>query len=299
MAQNTSHKDATRCKVGQTAHLVASLRGLEHCREDRLFKDPFAELLGQNFGKGDEKVVLATAADSSFPRHYDGNIVAMNILPAGLIEAVAIRTRKIDDEAKRFLREQSPVQICVLGAGLDTRPWRLDLSEDTEAPNGLDTSAIKYFELDFAEIFQYKLLVLENAGATSKFNYISVQADLSLPGWIEKLTLAGFDSSVPTFWLLEGFTGYLTEDEFHSLFTTLTSLSAPHSRLVATFLTPVSRTKTSMHRFMPEVPIGEVTKHAGWAGEQEDIKVTGLQYQRTIMDNSMDGYFFVVADYNK
>ena len=274
MAQNTSHKDATRSKVGQTAHLVASLRGLEHCREDRLFKDPFAELLGQNFGKGEEKVVLATAADSSFPRNYDGNIVAMNILPAGLIEAVAIRTRKIDDEAKRFLREQSPVQICVLGAGLDTRPWRLDLSEDTQAPNALDTLAIKYFELDFAEIFQYKLPVLENAGATSKFNYISVQADLSLPGWIEKLTSAGFDSSVPTFWLLEGFTGYLTEDEFHALFTTLTSLSAPHSRLVATFLTPVSRTKTSMHRFTPEVPIDEVTKHAGWAGEQEDIKVS-------------------------
>jgi len=273
MAQNTSHKDATRSKVGQTAHLVASLRGLEHCREDRLFKDPFAELLGQNFGKGDQKVVLGTAENSSFPKNHDGNIDAMNFLPAGLIETIAIRTRKIDDEAKKFLREQSQVQICVLGAGLDTRPWRLDLSEDTDASIAVDTSAIKYFELDFAEIFQYKLPVLENAGATSKFNYISVQADLSLPGWIEKLTLAGFDSSIPTFWLLEGFTGYLTEDEFHTLFATLTSLSAAQSRLVATFLAPVSRTKTSMHRFTPEVPIEEVTKHEGWMGVQEDIKV--------------------------
>lgn len=274
MAQHTSHQDATRSKVGQTAHLVASLRGLEHCRDDSLFKDPFAELLGQNFGKKDEKVIIGTAADSSFPRNLDGNIDAMNVLPAGLIEAVAIRTRKIDDEAKRFLRERKQVQICVLGAGLDTRPWRLDLAEGTDGYETADTSAVRYFELDFAEIFQYKLPILESAGATSKFNYIAVQADLSLPGWIEKLTDAGFDRTVPTFWLLEGFTGYLTEEEFHILFTTLTTLSSPQSRLVATFLTPASRTKTSMHRFTPAVPIDEVTKHAGWSGAQEDIKVT-------------------------
>lgn len=29
------------------------------------------------------------------------------------------------------------------------------------------------------------------------------------------------------------------------------------------------------------------------------LQVTGQQYQRILSDNSMDGYFFVIADYHK
>jgi len=274
MAQNTSHQDASRSKVGITAHLVASLRGVEHNRDNGLFKDPYAELLGNNFGRNAEDSEFDKYAKQTLPVDTTVDVDALKVIPPGLIEGVAVRTRKIDDEAKRFVRELGNVQICVLGAGLDTRPWRLDLSDGVDGGAAVDTSSTNYFELDFPEIFDYKLPVPAKAGAASKFNYVTVQADLSLPGWIEKLTAAGFDASVPTFWLLEGFTGYLTEAEFHALFDTLTELSAPRSRLVATFLTPETRTRTSMHRFTPAVPLDEVTKHAGWAGAQEDIKVS-------------------------
>jgi methyltransferase (TIGR00027 family) len=151
--------------------------------------------------------------------------------------------------------------------------------------------------VDFPEIFDYKLPALSAAGAVSKFLYKNVVADLSLPGWTEKLLAAGFDTTRPTFWLLEGFTGYLTADEFHAVFDTMTSLSANGSHLVATFLTPDTKVLTGMHRFTPAVPIEEVTRHAGWTGTQEDIRDIGKTYGRVWTDSSMNGYMIVLADY--
>ena len=216
-------------------------------------------------------------------------LITITNFKTGLINGVAVRTRKIDDEAKQFLQKVPQSQVCVLGAGLDTRPWRID---DTNSSN------IKYFEVDFPEMFQYKLSVLSEAGASSKFDYICVNADLSLPGWTDKLVAAGFNPSLPTFWLLEGFTGYLTAEEFHAVFETMTSLSADGSRLVATFLTPSTLITTTMHRFTPEVPIEEVTRHPGWRGEQADIRDIGKALGREWEDASMNGYVIVLADYS-
>ena len=72
MAQTCSHKDVSREKVGSTAHFVASLRAMEHKREGGLFSDPYAELLGADFGgvtlsmypSGLGKGVLETSGDT-------------------------------------------------------------------------------------------------------------------------------------------------------------------------------------------------------------------------------------------
>lgn len=301
MAQVCSHKDLSRANVGATAHGVASMRGMEHNRvpaSSRLFSDPFAELLGANFGRSTANgkhstIVVNYIGDTKIDQFFADNEPTMKI-PQGLVDGVAVRTRKIDDETKKYINDaSSPLQICVLGAGLDTRPWRI---EDLD----MNLKRIKYFEVDFPEMFEYKLPVLMEAKAVSQFEYISVSADLSVPGWVDKLTAAGFDVTIPTFWLLEGFTGYLTADEFHAVFDTMTALSAHGSRLVATFLTPITKCLTSMHRFTPEVPIDEVTKHAGWSGSQEEIHRIGVQYGRSLEgDTTMKGYHIVIADYAK
>ena len=285
MSDNVSHQDKTRSKVGITAHLVASGRAAENAKEDGLFKDPYAHLLGVT----PEMEASLPVVDSY---RAEGRTAEND---RASYDACAVRTRKIDDEFARFLKETPKAQIVALGAGLDTRAFRLNIIPRP----GVTTSSTSYFELDFPEIFDFKLPVLAQAGAVATFDYHSVAADLSLPGWIEKLTAAGFDASVPTFWLLEGFTGYLTETEFHSLFDTLTELSAPCSRVVATFLTPATETFVNLHRFRPAVPIDEVTRHAGWAGAQEDIRAVALTYNRPIGGTRHNGYFFVIADYNK
>jgi methyltransferase (TIGR00027 family) len=211
----------------------------------------------------------------------------------GLMDGVAVRTRKIDDELRQYLTSIPNAQICILGAGLDTRAWRI-----TDDASGAPKSNV-IFEVDFPEIFAFKLPVLSAAGAVANFDYRNVIADLSLPGWTEHLIAAGFRNDLPTFWLLEGFTGYLTAEEFHNVFDTMSSLSADRSRLVATFLTPQTKVTTSMHRYTPEVPIDEVTQHAGWTGTQEEIRAIGKAYGREWEDASMDGYYIVVADYTK
>ncbi len=104
-------------------------------------------------------------------------------------------------------------QICVLGAGLDCRPWRLS-NDGCNAPS----SKLKYFEVDFPEIFSHKLPILASMDAQTQFEYISVCADLSLPNWLDALISAGFDPTKPTLWLLEGLTMYLTESEISAFF---------------------------------------------------------------------------------
>jgi methyltransferase (TIGR00027 family) len=205
----------------------------------------------------------------------------------GRVDGIAVRTRKIDDEIIKGYSKNGYRQICVLGAGLDTRAWRL--SNDSK-------HGIKYFEVDFPELFAYKLPLLETAGAVSSFEYHSVIADLSLSVWPEMLIAAGFDVTQPTIWLLEGFIGYLTEDEANSLFEKISgSLSAKGSRMVATFLTPVTKTSTGMHRFFPEDPLLWCGGH-GWSGVQTDIHKIGEELGRPLSPDHMVGYFIVVVD---
>jgi O-methyltransferase involved in polyketide biosynthesis len=99
--------------------------------------------------------------------------------------------------------------VCIAGAGLDTRAWRLHLERkltklpaDGEAPGSTSVeyvpatvnplpSSLTWFEVDFPEIFEFKLKALETAGARLGCNYKTVQTDLSLPDWPEKLLAAG------------------------------------------------------------------------------------------------------------
>jgi methyltransferase (TIGR00027 family) len=237
--------------------------------EEALFRDPYAALMGGDVGRA------FVAKKNSLGSEL------------GIIDGLAVRTRKIDDEMIKGYKNDGFKQICVLGAGLDTRAWRL--------PNDSNHD-IKYFEVDFPELFDYKLPLLATAEAVSQFNYHSVVADLSLPAWPDVLIASGFDPSQPTLWLLEGLIGYLTEEEANSLFERISNtLSAKGSRMVATFLTPLTKTKTDMHRFFPVDPLGWCSGH-GWSGVQRDIETIGVALGRPIRDRSMEGYYILVIN---
>lgn len=81
-----------------------------------------------------------------------------------------VRTKHIDEEMKTALATNSIDQVCVLGAGLDSRAWRLKMSDiykDSIPTTAIrpTTSKIGYFEIDFPELFNYKLSVLANVCA--------------------------------------------------------------------------------------------------------------------------------------
>jgi len=109
--------------VSDTAFWIAHCRALETERPDALFRDPLARLLAGDHGK---KITEA--------------------MPVSFITAwiVAIRTRVIDDYI-RWAISQGVDTVLNLGAGLDTRPYRLDLPE-----------SLIWIEADYPHIVEFK-----------------------------------------------------------------------------------------------------------------------------------------------
>ncbi len=131
--------------VSDTAFLIAEARAMESARPDALFSDPLAAKLA-----GDKGRVLAAA------------------FPAMSFWAVSMRTRVID----AFLREAlaDGVRLVVnLGAGLDTRPYRMDLPSD-----------LTWVEADYAPVIAYKDKVL--AGEAPRCQVQRVATDLADAG---------------------------------------------------------------------------------------------------------------------
>jgi methyltransferase (TIGR00027 family) len=187
--------------VADTARWTAAARARESTRDDRLFTDPYAELLAGPTGPATLR--------HFHPRHAadEGNPV----LPT--------RTRWFDD----FLRDavRTPGQIVGLGAGLDTRAYRL----------GWPAGTVLY-ELDQPELLRYKADRLSTTPAVTRCDRRPVAVDFTGP-WEQALLAAGFDPARPTVWFAEGLLFYLTREVAGATLRSAAELSAPGSRLAA------------------------------------------------------------------
>lgn len=272
-----SHQDETRRGVGATAHGVAALRHEESIKGDSaLFFDPYAELLSGTVGSD---WVRSISAKDGLKEWTDG---------------LAVRTRKIDDDIKAFIT-MGFSQVCVLGAGLDTRPWRLYKNRDVASVvDESVTAGVNWFEVDFPEIFEFKLGKLAEVSAQSTFpHYSAVSADLSIPSfWLGKLQEAGFTSDAPTIWLLEGLTGYLEDSELASLLATLTSVSHPGSKIIATFLGVSTGVQIKLHRFKTDEPM-KYCEQWGWRGTQTLFLDIASEYEKEL-SRALWGHYYLV-----
>ncbi|KAJ1407799.1 hypothetical protein B484DRAFT_423603, partial [Ochromonadaceae sp. CCMP2298] len=131
---NTSHQDSARKNVGHTAHFTASLRGFEHNRADALFSDPYASLLAGELGAELTSKLFEFKDSIRVHGVREGTVTELRSIPAGLVECISVRTAKIDATLQEYMGQMGQIgqgqmgqgyQICCLGAGLDTRPWRL------------------------------------------------------------------------------------------------------------------------------------------------------------------------------
>jgi methyltransferase (TIGR00027 family) len=105
------------------------------------------------------------------------------------------RVTFFDSAVDRFLPGID--QFVILGAGFDTRPYRL--SADTP---------VRSFEVDAPKTQAVKREMLEQAGIdVGKVTFVS--ADFETEDWLAKLVHAGFDTGRPALFLWEGVTMYL------------------------------------------------------------------------------------------
>jgi methyltransferase (TIGR00027 family) len=168
--------------VSDTALWVATYRAEESERPDALFRDPLAHLL---MGERGEKI----AASMSGSQYVKWSVV--------------IRTHIID----AFIREQiaGGVDMVInLGAGLDTRPYRLELPQ-----------SLRWIEVDYPHMIQFKEECL--AGETPKCKLERIGLDLADEASRSKLFSRLGSESKKALILTEGVLIYLTVDQVASL----------------------------------------------------------------------------------
>ena len=190
--------------VGYTALLVAGWRALHAVSPQPLVRDDYAKHF---IAASQDPFLNGALADpgtsqgaTTFPRLY------------------GVQTRFFDE----FFSAASAAgirQAVIVAAGLDSRAYRLPWAAGTTV-----------FEIDRPEVLQFKARVLAEHAAEPTARRSDVAADLR-DDWSIPLRAAGFDATAPSAWSVEGILPYLTSDAQDALFTRITELSAPGSRL--------------------------------------------------------------------
>ncbi|WP_329014264.1 class I SAM-dependent methyltransferase [Streptomyces sp. NBC_00690] len=195
--------------VGLTALMVAAARAIETHRDDTLARDVYAE-----------HFVLAAPASAGWPVRIqqvrDGDA---NPLWGRFARYFGLRTRVLDDFLLHAVHTGGARQVVLLGAGLDSRAFRLDW------PSG---SVV--FEIDREGVLAFKRTVLDRLSATPKAARVEIPIDLRAD-WVGALADAGFDRAAPSVWLAEGLLFYLPAAAETYLIDTVDRLSTEGSAL--------------------------------------------------------------------
>jgi methyltransferase (TIGR00027 family) len=168
--------------VSDTAYWIAHLRSVETQRPDALFRDPLAGLLAGERGKD---------IANSMPHPYATRW------------AIVMRTYIIDAFIRQAIREGADA-VLNLGAGLDTRPYRMDLP-----------ASLMWIEADYPHVIEYKQKRL--SGEKPGCHLMRTKCDLA-DDTARRLLLADANARAKKLLVVtEGVVPYLSTEEVSSL----------------------------------------------------------------------------------
>jgi methyltransferase (TIGR00027 family) len=155
------------------------------------------------------------ALDSRLPRPFLGDTMADEILtkvgydlarfPAlttkfldarSRVFDIAVRAKTLDDLVRRFISEHPDAVVLDLGAGLDTRIFRID-----------PPSTVAWYDIDFPEV-----IALRSRVVSPRANAHSIGADLTDPDWLNEVP-----GSRPAMIVGDGLIAFLTQAGFVAL----------------------------------------------------------------------------------
>jgi len=201
-----------------TAAYMALFRAVESARpaEGRLFSDPLAPSLLPHTLRLVAEVarlpvigrVVPTILDLGWPRTRSSGVV---------------RTRLIDTMVEEALADGA-TQLVLLGAGYDSRAYRLPLAHD-----------VSVFEVDHPSTQRAKRTRLDVSG-TSVDHVRFVGVDFELDNVAGRLADAGFDERARSIVVWEGVISYLSASAVDETFELLTGICSPGSRLIFTYV---------------------------------------------------------------
>ncbi len=168
--------------VSDTAFWVAYYRWVETQRKDALFRDPLAiKLVGERGRK--------------LARHMG--------IERAMAWSMALRTHIIDSYISDAIKGGVD-RVVNLGAGLDTRPYRLDLADD-----------FQWIEVDFSHVIDYKNETLKDDRPVCRLQRIAcdLSDDTASAALLSQLNAGGNSILV----LTEGVIPYLSNDNVAAL----------------------------------------------------------------------------------
>ncbi len=169
--------------ISDTALWVAVYRAMETKRKDALFHDPYAELLA---GKRGKQIVKNLK---------DGKASAWSMI---------VRTVVLDEFVYKVIKEDGVDTVVNLAAGLDTRPYRLELPP-----------SLRWIEVDLPDILTYKEQKL--ADAKPRCSLERVRLDLTDPAARKKFFERINRDSKRVLVITEGLLVYLTQEDVATL----------------------------------------------------------------------------------
>jgi methyltransferase (TIGR00027 family) len=237
---------------------AAMARARESTRADALFRDPLAQLL----------------VDAATARMDPADLLRLSDWVDLFASRGVVRTRFIDDHLRDAAA--SCPQVVLLGAGLDTRAFRLPWPDGT-----------CLFEVDTPAVLRFKQRAI--AGAAARCRRVLVEAD-PLAGWSDRRVASPFDPAVPTAWVTEGALHYLGDDGARRLLTWIGANSAAGSRLVLehTAARPSAVFRGGLGPDGPDWLAGQ-----GWTVRGHSRPAVGLRLGRP--DSRLPGAQFITA----
>jgi methyltransferase (TIGR00027 family) len=244
-----TNSDSKINDVTDTALWIAAYRAKETKKKDALFQDPYAALL-----IGDTGDLIATRTQGS--RYTAWSVV--------------IRTKIIDDFILELISKNIDTVIN-LGAGLDTRPYRLPLPIN-----------FRWIEVDFPKIIHHKEYILKNMIPNCHLQRFAIDLSNSIlrDQFFDRVSAGSKNVLI----LTEGVIPYLSNEDVFSLATKLHQydnflywITEYYSPLILQFLRTPKRLKQmekAPFLFYPENWF-EFFKATGWS--ETETKYFGVE----------------------
>jgi methyltransferase (TIGR00027 family) len=202
-----------------SALAAATLRATEGCRppEKRLFDDSVTLRCLPPLWRGMARLLCLPGLGPAL-------FALREWMAPGVTGNLLCRTRYIDDALRRAL-EVGLDQVVILGAGFDTRPYRVVGVEST-----------RVFEVDHPAAQAVKTARLRRVlgGLPSHVTFVPV--DFDRQGLGRALAAAGFRTDARTFFIWEGVTQYITGRAVDATLRVISRGAGPGSTVVFTYI---------------------------------------------------------------
>lgn len=196
----------------------------------------------------------------------------------GLISHVSIRCMAIDAAILNACKGGAGIrQVVLLGAGMDTRPYRLKLPE------------VAWFEVDVPAMSRIKQRLIEQAPEhlrpetaprTRCLEHVPLDLATSLDELRAQLVTRGFDPDAPVLYVMEGLVYYLSAEENHQLLEKLAA--APGSQVLVTCIPAALKKMVNDPSVQAQVPHFKVVAPS-WKTDLDEFRAI-IKHRWTITE---------------